>query len=362
MSVALNDGNRGDVAGQSGVPVDPTRACLGIERNALRDLMVDLYRPRQPIYWFDFLLSAAVGYGAFGLFPVHNPCSATGAFFYSVAVLALYRAVIFTHELSHKPLNRFRAFRVTWDVLCGIPFLLPSYFYDEHKSHHAQRTYGTRRDGEYLSYPRLPVGYTLMLFAISPLVLPALMFRFLVLAPLMPIFPSLRALVLAYASSLVIDSAHRREIAKKEMPVRWIAQEIACFGWCVAIVLGVATGSISVARLIEAECVVSGIFAVNALRTLLAHKYSGTRHGVGFHEQVLDSNDFPTTLGVLWAPVGLRFHAVHHLLPNLPYHALGTAHRRLMAAIPVDSPFHDCQQSSLLSGIGAAIELRRRFP
>ncbi len=363
MSVALDDDNKGASArSEANGSVDPTQACLGIDRNALRDLVADLYRPKQVIYWVDFLLSAAVGYAAFALLPVRDPWSPMGALFYCVAVLALYRAVIFTHELSHKPLNRFRAFRFAWDMLCGVPILLPSYFYDEHKSHHAQRTYGTPRDGEYLSYPRLPVGYTVLLFAISPLVLPALVFRFLVLTPLMAIIPGLRALVLAHASSLVIDSAHRRALPKPPLPRRWIVQELACFVWCVAVALGLFRGLIPVARLVEAEWVVSGIFAINALRTLLAHKYAGDRQGVGFHEQVLDSNDFPGPLGVSWAPVGLRFHALHHLLPNMPYHALATAHRRVMAAIPADSPYHGCQQRSLLSGIGAAIELRRRFP
>ena len=359
MSVALDEDMR---EGEVVRSVDPTRACLGIDRDALRDLMADLYRPKQAIYWLDLLASVAMGYAAFALLPVGDPWTLTGALLYCVAVLALYRAVIFTHELSHKPLNRFRAFRFAWDFLCGVPILLPSYFYDEHKSHHAQRTYGTERDGEYLSYPRLPIGYTLMLFAISPLVLPALVFRFVVLAPLMLIFPGIRGLVLVHASSLVIDSAHRRAVPQTAMPRRWVVQEIACFAWCVFIATGFAGGLISASRLVEAEWVVSGVFAVNAFRTLLAHKYAEARRGVGFHEQVLDSNDFPAPLGVLWAPVGLRYHAVHHLLPNLPYHALGTAHRRLMATIPADSPFHGCQQASLLSGIRVAIELRRRFP
>jgi len=47
----------------------------------------------------------------------------------------------------------------------------------------------------------------------------------------------------------------------------------------------------------------------------------------------------PAVLPLLWAPVGLRYHALHHLLPNLPYHSLGAAHRRLLAQLPADSPY-----------------------
>ena len=49
----------------------------------------------------------------------------------------------------------------------------------------------------------------------------------------------------------------------------------------------------------------------------------------------------------LWAPVGLRFHALHHLLPGLPYHSLGAAHRRLLAELPADSPY----RQTLVSGL-----------
>ena len=36
-------------------------------------------------------------------------------------------------------------------------------------------------------------------------------------------------------------------------------------------------------------------------------------------------------IGELSAPVGCKLHALHHLFPSLPYHALSTAHQRLMA-------------------------------
>jgi fatty acid desaturase len=52
---------------------------------------------------------------------------------------------------------------------------------------------------------------------------------------------------------------------------------------------------------------------------------------------------------------------MHHLLPQLPYHALALAHRRVMAAIPPDSPFHTCQHRSMLAGIRAAIAMRGRY-
>jgi fatty acid desaturase len=47
---------------------------------------------------------------------------------------------------------------------------------------------------------------------------------------------------------------------------------------------------------------------------------------------MLDSVNIPGNkwMTPLWAPVGLRFHATHHLFPDLPYHSLGEAHRRLM--------------------------------
>jgi hypothetical protein len=48
-------------------------------------------------------------------------------------------------------------------------------------------------------------------------------------------------------------------------------------------------------------------------------------------------NILPHATFVEFFPLGLRYHALHHLFPSLPYHALGTAHRRLIVALPPDS-------------------------
>lgn len=71
---------------------------------------------------------------------------------------------------------------------------------------------------------------------------------------------------------------------------------------------------------------------MNSLRTLAAHAYrhEGER-SLTLVEQYLDSVNIPGNfLTALWAPVGLRYHATHHLFMSLPYHNLGKAHRRLV--------------------------------
>lgn len=48
--------------------------------------------------------------------------------------------------------------------------------------------------------------------------------------------------------------------------------------------------------------------------------------------QILDSIDTPGNLVTeIWAPLGLRYHAVHHYFPGIPYHNLGKAYRQLTA-------------------------------
>ena len=78
------------------------------------------------------------------------------------------------------------------------------------------------------------------------------------------------------------------------------------------------------------------VFFLNSLRTLAAHAYRNPGdEKMGVAEQYHDSVDVPgiPILTALWAPVGLRFHATHHLFPGIPYHNLGEANRRLLAEL-----------------------------
>jgi fatty acid desaturase len=80
---------------------------------------------------------------------------------------------------------------------------------------------------------------------------------------------------------------------------------------------------------------------INQLRTLVAHLWENEGEAMTVTAQYLDSVNVPPpgTLPELWAPVGLRYHALHHLLPSVPYHNLAAAHRQLMATLDIDSPY-----------------------
>src|SRR5487761_1224276 len=78
---------------------------------------------------------------------------------------------------------------------------------------------------------------------------------------------------------------------------------------------------------------------------LAAHRFRHHGEPLTYVDQLLDSVNYPrhALIAELWAPVGLRFHALHHLFPALPYHALAEAHRRLMERLPADSPYRQTE-------------------
>ena len=105
--------------------------------------------------------------------------------------------------------------------------------------------------------------------------------------------------------------------------------------------------------LVQIYCTGVFIVAINALRTLGAHRWTNDGSEMNFVQQMLDSVNYPYNplLGGLWAPVGLRFHALHHIFPTMPYHALPEAHRRLMAKLPENSPYRRTEARSLTGAI-----------
>lgn len=343
----------------SGADADAARLSAHFVRDA-HQLCRDLHAVRLRRYWLDFGLTALVAWaGLLVLLTADPPGVQAGAFV--VCGLAIYRAVVFIHEIVHRPRGTFRAFAIAWNVCCGVPFLMPTFMYGDHKGHHSSDAYGTWSDPEYLlrgRYWALRLTAFLMLPVVYPLLLAV---RFLVLTPLAIASPRLNRLVWTYGSSLyVMNERYRREHdAQARAASRWI-QEFACAGWAWTVAGFAFAGFLPAIALGKVYAVFVFWIALNQLRTLAAHRYAGTDgRGFTYLDQVLDTNTFDRGLVLpnLWAPVGLRYHALHHLMPALPYHAMGAAHRRLLAALPPASPYHRTLKPGLWPVL---VSIRRR--
>ncbi len=215
--------------------------------------------------------------------------------------------------------------------------MFPSFMYrGVHLEHHHPRIYGTRGDGEYLPFA-LGTRWGLVFFIAHVVVLPLLIaVRFLLLAPLARVSPSFRRLVWQRASSLSIDFSYKRPLSSMANSRDWRWQELGSCLIGYTVIALVLLGHLPAALLVVWYTVTATILLLNALRTLAAHRYRNPGdESLTVPEQFLDSVDIPGNnwLTPLWAPVGLRYHATHHLFPGMPYHNLGRAHRRLASEL-----------------------------
>lgn len=326
-----------------------------------RSLVTGLSTPNPKIFWADFLTTILCGHFIFAALLYSNHWLSGPAylvwpakiFMYTVTVLLFMRAAMFTHEMVHLPKDKFQGFRIAWNLLCGIPFLVPSFMYYPHVDHHRRKSYGTEDDGEYLNLshqpPRAIVAYMLMTL-FTPI---AAFARFAVLAPLGWIFPAIRRWNFRRASTMAMDMTYERPEAGARVMRTMAMQEVLCFLFCMWFMFRtpIRYGVWYDPLWLQGYLVAVGLLIVNNIRTLGAHRWTGDGSQLTFEQQLLDSCDYPYRpwFTELWGPTGTRYHATHHLFPSIPYHNLGKAHRALMKGLPKDSIFRETVKVSLLS-------------
>lgn len=315
-------------------------------------LTEDLMRPNAAVYWIDLLLSAALMWGGF-LLAATTQSLAVGLVAGLVSMLALYRALSFIHELTHIRDDEAPGFRIGWNVLVGVPLMTPSLMYEGvHNIHHVKDRFGTALDPEYMPlsrYTPLSLAGFLLVALLAPV---GVVIRSAILTPLSFLFPPLRRVLTRRLSALVINPDFVREDMARMRP-EWLAQDIACWLWSWVVIAAVVLGRLPVRFVLTGLVIFSLATFLNQARTLVAHHWDNDGGKMSLDEQFLDSVNVPppNLASELWAPVGLRYHALHHLLPRLPYHNLAKAHARLAQALAPDSLYHRASQKGLFEAL-----------
>lgn len=315
-------------------------------------LVRDLHTADARTYWTDMLLTAAVGWGAFAGAALFRLWSWPMLAAFAVSVFALYRGLCFLHEVSHLRSGALRGFDIAWNVVFGIPLLLPSFVYvGVHKFHHNLATYGTENDPEYIPFSGKPL--LMLSFVAQCVIVPLMMIvRFIVLEPAALLAPSFHRVLCERFSALCLNLKFRREISvdtQRNMR-RWEIVTLISWIALAAVVLELHVATRCLATWYAASACAA---AINMSRTLGAHRYASDGRPLERDEQLLDSIDTPGAIWTeLWAPVGLRYHALHHYFPGIPYHNLGKAHRRLTGSLPSDSVYRRSVSPGLPTSVG----------
>jgi fatty acid desaturase len=219
-----------------------------------------------------------------------------------------------------------------------------------HLAHHNTSTYGTEADPEYLPFSGKPV--MILVFILQGILLPALLFvRAFILAPLGLLMPPVRRWTLAHGSALSMNIRYIRVVtpAMQRSILGWEAATVGMWGLAA---LFLRHEGVLLSAFAAWYAIVATVAVVNTLRTLAAHRYEGDGSARSRDEQLLDSIDTPGGLLTgLWAPVGLRFHALHHYFPGIPYHNLRKAHERLVAHLPPHAPYRATLSRSLVHSL-----------
>lgn len=322
---------------------------IGQARALLRNSHRAFFRVDPARYWLDFGVSLILAYGS-GAVYLRSPLGSLPQLIaFPITVFWVYRTGSLVHEVCHLQHYEMRLFKVAWNLLFGVVALAPSPFFTRHhRDHHSQRLYGRPEDPEYIvNVFRRGNWCSLAAYAAYVTVFPLIVFLRFFLSPLTFLSPRIRNWVLEHASSLTLNVRYERQLNPFDR-FAVTAVELLCWLRATAMLVAVAAGLSHWTRLVLLYAVAVAVLFLNQLRLLADHHFESRGRALGFEGHILDSCNYTGRdfLTCLLFPFSIRFHALHHLFPSLPYHNLRAAHIYLSESLPANSPYHALDQKN----------------
>lgn len=293
-----------------------------------------LLRANPWIYWGDLLGSAAAAYGLMYVSMGYAFNSPFRWIYFILAGFFVNRGLYFMHEVVHQSKN-LKGFKIAQNLLFGFVFKYPVYIHEPHHHHHRASSYGTDQDPEYDSeWIRKGVWHYLIAIPLALLFPCIQMVRFGLLPAFYPLMPKkARLSIYRHASTFALNPNYKRPLPSPAETKEWLFQDLACASFNILALSLVLAGHFSIENFLTLQLFSSFFFFCNFFRALVAHRYSSEGEKMSFENQIKDSISIPASItDFLWAPVGLKYHSLHHYFPSIPYHNLKKAHELLLHA------------------------------
>lgn len=331
--------------------------------SAARHSLADLFQPDPKRFWAELLGNAAIGWGSIALAITNVGGLAGSSVAVLVAVFSLHRATTFLHELSHLNDRALPHVRLGWNVLWGLPFLLPSWLYERmHLDHHRRRIYGTTHDPEYLPLASMRPLVIVGLGSMGIFLPVVLLLRFMVLTPLAWLIAPVRRLVDARFSTLATNPKWVMPAPDAVLHRRMRRDEVIAFVMTWSLAIAAWGQLISVRTLAVPLLVMFGAVICNQFRAMAAHRFE--RDGTEGNEMTMFADclnvETENPLERLLLPMGVGLHALHHFAPAIPFHNLRRAHRRLRAGLTANPTYGSAQSDGLMRTLGRLLRTAGR--
>ena len=318
-------------------------------RAVIKNSSVNFFEVQQSKYWWDLVLCTFMAYLFASLYLAFPLFSWQQCVCFPIAAFWLYRGNSMVHEVSHLGKKQFPRFGLAWNLLLGIPTLFPSTFFTaHHRDHHSGRHYGTPQDPEYIVNVFTPGSYASTIFYFLHVTFyPVFVLLRFMLAPISFLRKDWREFTLRRLSSFTLNWKYERNISRMDRKTFTMIEIMCCLrAW--AIPISVMIGLTTWVRIPLMYFLAITILFANQMRFFADHHFESEGEQMSMSDHITDScnyskNDFLTWL---FFPFTIRFHALHHLFPTIPYHNLPAAHQHLTDNLPHDSVYHTLDQPS----------------